>query len=130
MIGLDAAGAEAATATMQGINATVRNAMFAPAFFGPLLVLPLAAAAAFLAGAIRSAIWLVAASVIYAGGGFGLTLLVNVPMNEAFASAPPSAWAAYLERWSFWNGVRTIASFAALLCVGAALLAGRRPAVA
>lgn len=129
MIGLDAAGPEAATAAMQGINRTVRNPMFAPAFFGPLLVLPMAAVAALLTGGRTAALWLAAAFVIYGAGGFLLTALVNVPMNNAFASAAPSAWPAYAEAWAFWNGVRTILSFVALAAVGFAILADRpRPA--
>lgn len=125
MIGLDAAGPEAATAAMQGINRTVRNPMFAPAFFGPLLVLPLAAVAAVLAGSRIAAVWLAAAFVLYGAGAFLPTLTINVPMNNAFASATPSAWPAYAETWAFWNGVRTFLSFAALAAVGCALLASR-----
>lgn len=129
MIGLDAAGAEAATAAMQGINRMVRNPMFAPTFFGPLLVLPLAAIAAFLTGRRAAALWLAAALAIYGAGGFLLTTIINVPMNNAFASAGSSAWPAYAETWAFWNGMRTIMSFAALAAVGLALLADRpRPA--
>ncbi len=122
MIGLDAAGPEAATAAMQGINRMVRNAMFAPAFFGPLVVLPLAAVAAALAGAGRSALWLALRFATYVAGAFLVTLWISVPMNNAFAAASPGEWPRYLGDWSFWNGVRTIASFAALALVGLALM--------
>lgn len=125
MMGLDAAGPEAATAAMQGINRTVRNPMFAPAFFGPLLVLPLAAVAAVLAGSRIAAVWLAAACVLYGAGAFLPTLTINVPMNNAFAAAPASAWATYADQWGYWNGVRTIMSFAALAAVGLALMASR-----
>jgi uncharacterized membrane protein len=121
MIGLDAAGPEAATAAMQGINATVRNAMFAPAFFGPLAVVPAAALATIFSGARGAALWLAAAFLTYAIGAFAVTLWISVPMNNAFAAASPGEWPRYLGDWSFWNGVRTVASFAALALVGLAL---------
>ena len=122
MIGLDAAGAAVAAPAMQGINATVRNAMFAPSFFGPLVVLPAAALASALGGARMAALWLTAAFVTFAIGAFLVTLWINVPMNNAFAAASPGEWPRYLADWSFWNGVRTIASFAALALVGLALM--------
>lgn len=109
-IGLDAAGA------------TVRNAMFAASFFGPLVALPAASLASALGGARMAALWPAAAFVTFAIGAFLVTLWINVPMNNVFAAASPGEWPRYLADWSFWNGVRTIASFAALTLVGLALM--------
>ena len=57
------------------------------------------------------------AAVLYVGGGFVVTFLVNVPMNEELARVGDLGPAA-LSRvraedegpWNFWNGVRTVFS--------------------
>ena len=60
-------------------------------------------------------------------GCFGVTVVFNVPMNEALArmeltsDATRAYWLqTYVPRWTFWNTVRTIASTAsaALLLFG------------
>lgn len=65
--------------------------------------------------------------VVYLIGCFGVTVVFNVPMNEALASMDGSSEATrdywigtYLPRWTFWNTVRTFASglAAALLLFG------------
>jgi uncharacterized membrane protein len=69
------------------------------------------------------------ACVLYIGGGFMVTFLVNVPMNEELArvgEADPAALAriraAYEGRWNFWNGVRTVfSSLAFVALIGACL---------
>ena len=86
MWGLDAADPRIAIAAMQAMNASVRNAVFAPAFFGtgPALL-----AVAILARNQRGAALLfLAASVTYTIFGMGLTMVVNVPMNAALARLP------------------------------------------
>jgi uncharacterized membrane protein len=114
---------------MQGINATVRNGVFAFGFFGAVLSLLLALAAH--APRVRSRRFaLVAlACVLYIGGGFMVTFLVNVPMNEELArvgEVDPAALAriraAYEGPWNFWNGVRTVfSSLAFVALIGACL---------
>lgn len=122
MYGLNDSTAIVALEAMQGINRTVRNPVFALSFFGTALLLPLAAGLALSAGAKRAGLLLATAALCYIGGGFLLTMAVNVPMNEALASVdvraladPAKAWAQYEGPWSFWNWVRTGFSFAALL---------------
>ncbi|MCZ0737342.1 anthrone oxygenase family protein [Phreatobacter sp. AB_2022a] len=137
MRGLDAAGPVAAVAAMQGINATVRNAAFAPAFFGAPLAAAAAALAALVAGVPRAALLLAAAALVYLLGAMAPTVLVNVPMNDALAAAGAPAdaaaaarlWTGYAPRWTAWNGARTAVSLASLALVGLALMGlGRRPA--
>jgi uncharacterized membrane protein len=119
-------------AAMQSINATVRNAGFAPSFFGAALLLPLAAGLHRRARSPR-ALPLALAAVLYVGGGMLLTLAASVPLNDTLADVPLDAGAERLhaarERyegpWNAWNLVRTACSTAALGCVGWALL---RPA--
>lgn len=122
MYGLNDSTAIVALEAMQGINRTVRNPIFAFSFFGTALLLPLATGLAFGAGSKRAGQLLATAALCYIGGGFILTMSVNVPMNEALAivdvrglADPVMVWAEYEGPWSFWNWIRTGFSFAALL---------------
>jgi uncharacterized membrane protein len=134
MRGLDAADPRAAIEAMQAINAEVRNAVFAPAFFGTAPALALAALMAFgcrlqLAGALFAI-----ACLVYLCGGLVVTIAVNVPLNEALAqiAAPENTeaarelWREYSLTWTGWNHLRTLFSGIALLLAGFALLAIRR----
>lgn len=126
MRGLDFVDATVAIPAMQGINATVRNAVFAPAFFGTPVALLLTSLMAF---AIRrraaSGLFLMAA-ILYIGGAFLPTLVVNVPMNDALAGiTPPSdtleaerIWRDYSDPWQLWNHIRAAFSGFALLVAG------------
>ncbi|MGB7269612.1 MAG: anthrone oxygenase family protein [Albidovulum sp.] len=136
MWGLDAADPRIAIAAMQAMNASVRNAVFAPAFFGTPVVLALTAIVARYSGARKATICFALAAVVYATGGLLLTLFVNVPMNMSLASrtVPPdmaaaaAIWAAYSPEWQFFNQLRTVASGLALLlaAIGLAATAGHR----
>lgn len=83
------------------------------------------------------AILVVLAGLVYLLGCFGVTIVFNVPMNEALARMDLSAdatrafWTGtYLPRWTFWNTVRTLACAisAALLLAGLAWTAQTRGA--
>lgn len=132
MRGLDAAPPEVAVPAMQAINANVRNAVFAPGFFGPLVV---GIALVVLYGLVNSrAAWLARAGVaVYVVGGFVLTMAVNVPMNEALApltatSADEAAriWSDYSPTWTDWNTLRTAFSFLSLALLTLALVSEAR----
>ena len=77
------------------------------------------------------AIFLVLGGVVYLAGCFAVTMVFNVPMNEALAALPPTAphraerWASYLAGWTTWNHVRTAASLlaAALMAIGLSRIA-------
>ena len=124
-------------ATMQAINERIQNPMFFASFFGAVVFL-LAALAAHILRPRSGRFWLVAlACALYIGGGFLLTVFVNVPLNEQLATvaadAPPDelsgARAAYEDPWNFWNGVRTVfSSMAFLALIGACLLREDRSA--
>jgi uncharacterized membrane protein len=114
---------------MQAINATVRNGVFAFSFFGAVLSLLLALAVHLPWLRSRRLLLIALAAVLYIGGGFMVTFLVHVPMNEELSrvgEAAPSALAQvraeYEGPWNFWNGVRTVFSSLALLAlIGACL---------
>jgi uncharacterized membrane protein len=130
-LGLAAQPDASYVATMQAINERIQNPLFFLSFFGAALFL-LAALAVHLPRPRSGRFWLIAlASALYVGGGFLLTVVVNVPLNEELArvsaGASPgelaSARAAYEGVWNFWNGVRTVFSMLAFLAlVGACLL--------
>ena len=134
MWGLDAADPRTAIAAMQAMNASVRNIVFAPAFFLTPVVLGLTALLAFLDARRRGAAWFLTAAAVYFSFGLLLTASINVPMNEALAletvpedvDAARSIWLAYSGPWQFWNTVRTVASGLALVLtsLGLAALAG------
>jgi len=135
MWGLDAAPPAVAIAAMQAMNASVRNAVFAPAFFGTPFVLAAGAAFAGRLGRRLSAYSLGAAALVYVVGALLVTMVVNVPMNEALAgvtipddaTAAQALWQDYSAPWQFWNQLRTVVSGFALLLVGVGLMALKGP---
>ena len=128
--GLDTIDPKVAITAMQAMNASVRNVVFFPAFFLTPVVLAMTAWIFWKAGFKRSPAYFLLAALLYIGGAFLPTILVNVPMNEALAltEIPASIteaeriWSDYSARWQFWNLMRTIASGLMLMIVGLALL--------
>lgn len=122
--------------TMQSINATVRNAGFAPSFFGALLV-PAATVVVLARRRSPAAGWVGAALALYAGA-FAVTMGISVPLNDELAAAgSPDTIAdlaavrrAYEDPWVFWNLVRTVLATAALGALLRALTLLRRPSPA
>ena len=115
---------------MQAINATVRNGLFAVSFFGAVLSLLLALAVHAPRPRSRRFVLIALAALAYIGGGFMVTFLVNVPMNEELArvggdlgpAALAQVRAGYEGPWNFWNGVRTVlSSLAFVALIGACL---------
>ena len=100
MPALATADAGTAILAMQKINLSVRTPLFAFAFFGAPALALLTAAAAGLAGHRRAAWLALASGLLQLGAVFAVTMLVNVPLNEALApvaaSGPTAAatWAA------------------------------------
>lgn len=125
MWGLDAADPRLAIGAMQAMNASVRNAAFAPVFFATPFVLLATAGAAL--SIDRATAWIFAlAGVVYLVGGLILTATVNVPMNEALgALAVPddieqarAIWTDYSPRWQTYNQLRALFSGLTLLLTG------------
>ena len=122
MWGLDQADPRIAIAAMQAMNASVRNAVFFPAFFLTPVVLGGTALAMWLTQRRHAAGWFITAAAVYLCFGLILTATINVPMNEALATlavpddieAARTIWSDYSGRWQFWNQMRTLASGLAL----------------
>jgi uncharacterized membrane protein len=117
-------------AAMQHINVTVLNPWFLGTFMGTGLVSIGAIAIALLYAESNTAP-LLAGATLYLVGTVFVTMAFNVPRNDALAAASPEAaqsavlWAKYLQEWTSWNHVRTIAALAACAAFCAAL-AGER----
>jgi uncharacterized membrane protein len=106
-------------AAMQSINVVVINPIFLGVLFGTAVL------ALFLGfGAIRHladprAIWIVTGAGLYVIGTVVVTMIFNVPLNNALAAVDPASsegaavWADYLRTWTNWNHVRGLAALAA-----------------
>ncbi|SMX37620.1 anthrone oxygenase family protein [Octadecabacter ascidiaceicola] len=131
MWGLDASPPSVAIEAMQGINNTVRNVAFFPAFFLTPVLLGLTAFAAHRDGANVSKMAFGAAALIYLLGGIVLTASVNIPMNNALGlidvpqdpTAAAEIWSNYSPKWQVWNLTRTVFSGIAVVFTGIGLLA-------
>ena len=118
MWGLDATDPRTAIAAMQAMNASVRNPVFFPAFFLTPVALLVSSALLWKLNFNRSATWFGSAAITYFCFGLMLTMLINVPMNEALAlrQVPEKladakvVWSDYSATWQFWNQIRTVAS--------------------
>ncbi len=113
---------EKGIAAMQSINVTILNPWFLPLFLGTAAVCALITVLAFMQRPTIAASlpWLLAGSVLYVVGSFILTMVFNVPRNNALDAVNASSaegarvWADYLKTWTFWNHARTVASLGAM----------------
>ena len=115
-------------AAMNAINVTVINPGFFLAFFGTAALCLAASAGIALRGTPSGGTLVLLASVIYVVGCIGVTMLRNVPLNNALAAVTPGTpeaaalWTRYLGEWTFWNTVRTVAPIVSAVLFTAALL--------
>ena len=102
----------------QGI-VTVLNPWFFTVFFGTGAGCIFLAIFALLNWSGPVATHLAVGSMLYIAGSIFVTMVFNVPLNNALARADAndpdsvSLWRHYLHRWTFWNHVRTAGSLAA-----------------
>ena len=117
---------------MQSINVAVINPWFMAAFLGTGVAAAVLAVSAFLGWQEPGAGLRLAGSLLYILGTIGVTMVFNVPQNDALAKLSPDTveaaeqWSRYLVSWTAWNTVRTVAALAAAALLTLALLAGAR----
>jgi len=100
MWGLGTIDPRAAIEAMQGMNASVRNVVFFPAFFLTPVLLAVVGVLMHRSQRRGPARWFYAAAVVYAVGGLLLTMAVNVPMNDDLATVQiPTDIAAAATIW-------------------------------
>lgn len=114
-------------AAMQFINVVVLKSWFMGAFLGTAAVCVLALISSLLRWHEPGAVYLFVGGALYLVGSLLVTIVFNVPKNEALASVAPadpdgaSLWAGYVASWTAWNHVRTAASLAAAASFSIAL---------
>lgn len=119
--------ADKGIAAMQSVNVTILNPIFFLVFFGAAAVCVIALLYSPLHWHDPGAVYLFAGSALYLVGSFLVTVVFNVPMNDALAAVTPAShdgatvWASYLNNWTAWNHVRTVASLAATAAFALAL---------
>jgi uncharacterized membrane protein len=106
-------------AAMKSVNIAVLNPMFLGVFLGTAVSCVLLAVSSLLTWQKPGAALLLAGSALYLLGTFVVTMVCNVPRNDALATLDPASadsarfWAEYVAGWTLWNHVRTIAAIAA-----------------
>ena len=111
---------------MNAINVDIVRSLFMPLFLGGTLAAAALAVMAILRWGEPGAMVMLAGGVLYVVGMLVVTMVFNVPLNDALAAADPSSpeaaslWARYLKDWTFWNHVRTAASAGACVLLVAA----------
>ncbi len=114
-------------AAMQSINIVVVRSGFIVVFLATAVTSAILALIALASLQDHRAIYWLAGAVLYVLGTFVLTLVCNVPLNNALADVDPSSsqganlWTRYLTEWTWWNSVRTVASLAATAAFSVAL---------
>jgi uncharacterized membrane protein len=114
---------------MQSINREILNPVFFLSFMGTCFLLPWTAYLHYSTPASTSFWLLIAASVVYIIGTFGVTMAGNVPLNnmlEAFNVQSASAGEIAKFRSSFeepWNNLHQVRTIAAVVSLVLAVLA-------
>lgn len=115
-------------AAMQAINVTVLNPWFLGVFFSTAVACVVALFVALTHWREPGAVYLLVGGAFYLIGTFLVTIVFNVPKNQALASNAPSGpdaanvWTGYLVSWTNWNHVRTAAAFVAAALFSIALV--------
>jgi uncharacterized membrane protein len=114
-------------AAMKSINVAVINPMFLGAFLGTAVGCVILLVSALLTWQRPGATCFLVGSAVYLLGTFLVTVVFNVPRNDALATLDPASadsarfWAEYVAGWTLWNHVRTIAAMAAAILLMIAL---------
>jgi len=101
---------------MQSINITVINPWFMVPFMGTAVACFIIMFSALTRWSDAGTAYLLSGSLTYLMGTFLVTIIFNVPLNNALESVEPESpdgerlWKNYVASWASWNHVRTIAS--------------------
>lgn len=118
MRALGALPAAAGIRAMQSINIMAVTPVFMTALFGTAVACVIAAFEA-MVNVDAARLPTVAGAVTYFMGTIVVTILFNVPLNNALARVDPDApdavwvWARYQRQWTAWNHVRTVSGIVA-----------------
>ncbi|MFF4752927.1 anthrone oxygenase family protein [Streptomyces sp. NPDC002514] len=119
MRGLAALPPAQGAAAMNAINVSAVTPAFMLVFAGTAVLCAMIAVVTFVLWPDEGKVELLLGSALFLFGSFGLTLVANVPRNDALARLEPGTpeatayWPTYVREWTMWNHVRTVASAAA-----------------
>lgn len=108
-------------AAMQSINVVILNPLFGVVFGGTALACGVLAITSYFKWGEAGMMYLLVGSLLYLIGSFLVTIVFNVPLNDALAAVDPGSaqgadlWIRYNASWTAWNHVRTVSSLAALI---------------
>jgi uncharacterized membrane protein len=112
---------------MRSINVAIINPVFLGVFVGTAAACVFVMIASILQWQDPGAVYLVFGGALYLVGTFFVTLVFNVPKNNALASVAPAdptsarIWTDYVSTWTAWNHVGAAAAFAASALLTVAL---------
>lgn len=115
-------------AAMQSINVVVLNRSFLGTFMGTAAISLSLIVLSLLQWGTEASPFFLTGAVFYLIGTFIVTMAGNVPLNNRLAAASPSdesavpLWEHYLERWTQFNTLRSIAAIAAALAFALGLI--------
>lgn len=115
--------------SMQSMNRAILNPVFFMGFMGTLLLLPVSSFLHYSQPLSARFLFLLAATIVYAAGVFGVTMFGNVPLNnalEAFHLQGASEEAIAAQRAAFegrWNSLNTIRTLSAILTIVLVIMA-------
>ncbi|XIA62828.1 DUF1772 domain-containing protein [Bradyrhizobium sp. TZ2] len=101
---------------MNAINVSIVQSLFMPFFLGTTATSAALVVIALFRWGDPGAMAMGAGGMLYVLGMFVVTIIFNVPLNNALAAVDPASseaaplWARYLTDWTMWNHVRTISS--------------------
>ncbi|WP_030246678.1 MULTISPECIES: DUF1772 domain-containing protein [unclassified Streptomyces] len=114
-------------AAMNAINVAAVTPPFMIVFLGSAVLCAVIAVVTFVLWPDEGTVELLVGSALYLFGSFGLTMVANVPRNDALLKLKPGTseadayWPAYVREWTMWNHVRTVASAGAAVAYVLAL---------
>src|SRR5262245_39875737 len=118
-------------AAMQSINVAVINPLCGVVFLGTAAACVLLAVSSLLRWREPGSVYLLVGGLLYLVGTVLVTMVFNVPRNDALAAVDPasaggvSLWAGYVASWTAWNHVRTAAALASAAALTVALYLSR-----
>ncbi|HZE90284.1 MAG TPA: anthrone oxygenase family protein [Rhizobacter sp.] len=114
-------------AAMQSINLTVIGSLFLMLFMLTALACGVLGLSVLLRWQGAFSAYVLAGGVLYLVGNLGVTLVCNVPLNNALAPLDASSteaarvWSDYVVSWTRWNHLRAVTGLAAALSLTLAL---------
>ncbi|MZD03857.1 DUF1772 domain-containing protein [Streptomyces sp. SID5785] len=121
MRGLGALPPDRGIAAMNAVNVAAVNPAFMIVFLGAAVLCAVIAVVTFVLWPEQGTVELLLGCALYLAGSFGVTVLANIPRNDALAKlagdeesqSSAAYWSTYQREWVGWNHIRGGAALAA-----------------